>query len=351
MSTPKKGGLVCVTGAAGYIASHLVKQLLERGYRVRGTVRDAKSAKNNFLRDLAGAKERLELVDADLLGPSGTFDAAVKDCVFVFHTASPYILTVNDPQKELVDPALSGTKSVLESCLKAQNTIEKVVITSSMAAVTDSPDPNKVYSEADWNEQSSLKRNPYYYSKVVAEKFAYSFEQEKKPKWTVATINPSLVFGPALNDVINESVGSVPQGILAGTYPVILDLAWSCVDVRDVALAHILVAETKAAKGRHVCASETIHLRDLAPLVKKHFPKAAVPTFDMSGSIGSAVGYLMSYTFTGGKRDFLQTNLGKAARYDNSKMKSLGLNFMTVEKSVVDTINDLIAKKLVADVR
>jgi len=349
----RKGALVCVTGATGFIAAHIVKLLLERGYRVRGTVRDSKGSRVNFLRDLPGAAERLELVDADLLGPIGTFDAAVQGCTFVLHTASPFFVDVKDPQKELVDPALKGTESVLVSCLKHQDTIEKVVVTSSMAAITDSPDNAKVYSEADWNTDSSLERNPYYYSKVLAEKFAYDFEAKNKPKWALATINPSMVFGPALNDQLSESVDSVLMALVARNgFPMVLDLSWSCVDVRDVALAHVLAAELKDVKGRHVCVSETIHLRDLIAVIKKHFPKAKLPDFDMSGGFGSSLTYFAAYFYPQGKRSYIQTNIGHFAKYTNAKIvKDLGMQFRTAEAMVVDTINDLIARKKVADLK
>lgn len=108
---------VCVTGASGFIAAHIVQQLLAKGYSVRGTVR--KSPKNYpFLTGLPGAAERLELFEADLLS-EGSYDLAVAGCNYVMHTASPYVINVKNPQRDLVDPAVDGTESVLESCLKA----------------------------------------------------------------------------------------------------------------------------------------------------------------------------------------------------------------------------------------
>jgi len=183
---------------------------------------------------------------------------------------------------------------------------------------------------------------------TVAEKAAYAFMEKHKPKFKLATINPSMVFGPALNDFMSESVEGVIYGIFHGTFPMVLDLAWSCVDVRDVALAHILALEVPSAEGRYVCVSETFHLRDLVAIIKKHYPKAPLPSLDMTGSVGSALAYVTAFFYPAGTRDFLQTNIKRAPRYDNSKIKkSLGIKFMTAEETIIDTIKDLVAKKKV----
>src|SRR4051812_8299684 len=97
-----------VTGATGFIASRIVEQLLAMGRKVRGTVRSLKKDHDLApLRALPRAGERLDLVEADLLA-DGSFDRAAAGCARVMHTASPYVLTVTDPQRELVDPAVNG---------------------------------------------------------------------------------------------------------------------------------------------------------------------------------------------------------------------------------------------------
>ncbi|KAJ0862849.1 putative 3-beta hydroxysteroid dehydrogenase/isomerase, NAD(P)-binding domain superfamily [Helianthus annuus] len=82
---------------------------------------------------LDGAKERLSLFEANLT-LEGSFDSAVDGCLCVFHTASPVLLSVDDPQTQLIDPAVKGTLNVLKSAAKVQS-LKRVVLTSSMSAI------------------------------------------------------------------------------------------------------------------------------------------------------------------------------------------------------------------------
>jgi hypothetical protein len=110
------GDVVCVTGASGYLGMELVAQLLERKYKVRGTVRDVNNAARVApLKALPGADDLLELMSADLL-VEGAFDDCVEGARYVFHTASPFVINgVTDAVKELIEPALHGTENVLLS--------------------------------------------------------------------------------------------------------------------------------------------------------------------------------------------------------------------------------------------
>ena len=100
--------LTCVTGASGFIGSHLVKTLLEQGNTVRATVRHADSEpKTAHLKALSGS-DRLTLHSADLM-VEGAFDDIIAGCQSVFHVASAVYLTADDPQREIVEPAVQGT--------------------------------------------------------------------------------------------------------------------------------------------------------------------------------------------------------------------------------------------------
>jgi dihydroflavonol-4-reductase len=106
---------VVVTGASGFIAGHIIEQLLAKGYKVKGSVRSL--ADGTKVKHLHDNFPGLELFEADLLAP-GSFDDAIAGSDYVIHTASPFIISVADPQRDLLDPAIKGTINVLEAVKK-----------------------------------------------------------------------------------------------------------------------------------------------------------------------------------------------------------------------------------------
>jgi dihydroflavonol-4-reductase len=333
---------VLVTGAAGFIASRVVERLLAKGHRVRGTVRSLKKEKElATLRALPGAAERLELVEADLLA-DGSFEAPARASDVVLHMASPYVLDAKDPQRDLVDPAVKGTINVLSAARKAPS-VKRVVLTSSMAAITDEPEGDHVLTEADWNTKSSLERNPYYYSKTLAEKAAWDVVEKERPGFDLVVINPFLVIGPSLSAGINTS-NQLFVDLLKGLYPGVMNLTWGFVDVRDVAEAHVRAAENSAAKGRYITAGDAIAMRAVVELLeKKGWGKGnKLPKLAMDCALGDFAVQLSSYLQPKGVGSYLRTYVGRVPRYDTSKVKrELGLSFRPVETSILDTLEDL----------
>lgn len=331
---------VCVTGAAGFVASWLVRELLEKGVLVRGTVRRIASA--DHLRALPGAVERLELVEADLTVP-GSFEPAVRGCAVVFHTASPYVIQVDNPQRDLVDPAVNGTLEVLRACVKATD-VARVVLTSSMAAVTDEPDSSQVLTEADWNEKSTLQRNPYYLSKTMAERAAWTFVEREHPSFDLVAMNPFMIMGPSLGPGLNVS-NKIVADLVNGVYPGILSITWGIVDVRDVAHAHVRAAEVQDARGRYLLVQEPpVSMRTMVGWLREagYGDGTKLPSRAMDNAVGNLLVKLNSYMQPPGVASYLRTHIGRVPRYDASKArKDLGLTLRPARETVLDTARDL----------
>ncbi|KAI3687815.1 hypothetical protein L1987_81518 [Smallanthus sonchifolius] len=318
----KKNTVVCVTGASGYIASWLVKLLLHRGYTVKATVRDLNDPKKtNHLLALDGAKERLHLFEADLL-KDGSFDDAVEGCDGVFHAASPFFIHTDNPQEDLIDPAVKGTLNVLSSCSKVQS-IKRVVLTSSVAAVlyNGSPlTPEVVVDETWFSDQEFCKETKLWYplSKTLAEEAAWKYVKEKAID--MVTINPAMVVGPLLQPTLNTSARAIFNFINASTYS---NITVGCVHVKDVANAHILAFETPSASGRYCMAESVVHFSELVQILHKLYPSFKLP--DKCADDGPVVKYQIS----------------------NEKARSLGIDYIALEDGIKETIESLKEKKFI----
>ncbi|CAN6561767.1 unnamed protein product [Malus baccata var. baccata] len=318
--TSGERGVVCVTGAAGYIASWLVKLLLQRGYTVRATVRDPSDPKKTeHLLSLDGAKERLHLFRAELL-EEGSFDTVVDGCQGVFHTASPVQFSVTDPQAELVEPAVKGTLNVLKSCAKFP-TVKRVVLTSSMASVSVNGKPltsDVVLDETWYSDPLVCEKNERWYalSKTLAEEAAWKYAKESGID--LVTMNPGFVIGPLLQPTLNLTVEMI-QNLITGTGTKTLPLSnYRSIDVRDVVSAHILAFEVHSASGRYCLVSSVTHASEVLKIIQDLYPTLHLPEKCEIGSTSDP-------------------------KYPVSaeKAKGLGINFLPLEVSLRDTIESL----------
>jgi len=257
---------VLVTGATGFIARHVIAELLRAGYTVRGTVR-ATSSFESLRADLAtvvGVEDldRFSVVAANLLAGEG-WDEAVAGCAFVHHVASPI---PNGPPKnddELVIPAREGTLRVLRASKEAG--VRRVVVTSSVAAVIYGVNRDKTFGEADWSNPNDRRIGAYEKSKTYAERAAWDFVKDGGPE--LATVNPGLVLGPGIGGDVSTSLQAVAK-LLQRDVPAVPNLTFAVVDVRDVAAAHVAAMTADWAPGRRFLAGgPNVSLRDLAAIL------------------------------------------------------------------------------------
>jgi nucleoside-diphosphate-sugar epimerase len=345
---------VLVTGGNGYIASWLVKYLLEQGVNVRVTVRDpSNEQKVGHLKRIAGKSPgKLTLFQADLL-QEGAFNGPMKGCELVFHTASPFVIMgIKDAQKELVDPAVKGTRNVLEAANRTDS-VKRVVLTSSVVGVYgDAADmqqtKNGIFTEDYWNTSSSVEHQPYNYSKVAAEKAAWEIAKQQN-RWDLVVINPGLVLGPSLTQASDSTSLSTMMQFVDGSLKMGAPmLEFGVVDVRDVAQAHIKAGFTPGASGRHICVSDSVTMLGMGKLLRKHFggryhfPRRELPKFLV----------WLGGPMNGITRKFVSTNVGYPLKFDNSyTRKDLGMEFRPVEATVIEHFQQMIDDGVVRDKR
>lgn len=336
---------VLVTGATGYVAGPIVKALLEEGVTVHAAVRDpSKKEKLKELDKIAGNSDgKIVYFKSDLL-ELGSYAKAMAGCGVVFHTASPFIIDVKDPQAELIDPALKGTRNVLEEVANHPS-VTRVVLTSSCAAICgDNIDvaemPGEILSEEVWNTTSSLEHQPYSYSKTVAEQAAWEIAKAQN-HWQLVTINPSLVLGPSVSSNPTSESFSLIKQLGDGTMKMgVPDYSLGCVDVRDLAYAHIAAGYLPKVEGRHILSGHNTNFLELGQALRERFgnkypfPKKTLPKWLLS-----IVGPLINKALT---RESIAKNVGHPWQADNSKSKrELGVNYRPFEESVCDMFEQL----------
>jgi nucleoside-diphosphate-sugar epimerase len=341
---------VLVTGASGYIASWLVRFLLESNQIVHATVRSLSNQdKIKHLLDLQKKYPgQLHLFEADLL-KAGSFKMAMKACTVVMHTASPFKIDVNDAQKELVQPALEGTRNVLEEISNCPS-VTRVVLTSSVAAINgDNYDlKTKAISQLDeshWNTTSSLKHQPYSYSKTVAEKEAWRLQKEQN-RWDLVVINPSFVMGPSLTNRVDGQSTQFMLDLLKGKLAIgAPDLHFGYVDVRDVAKAHIQAMLVKEASGRHILCQNTYSIVQVAAIIQQLYPKRFnLPARQLPKWMLYLVGPFIKMSWKSVSR-----NIGHPLDYNNSKsIKHLQIKYKTIETTMKDHVQQLFDSNLIS---
>ncbi len=328
---------VLVTGASGYVAGWIVHDLLAAGVTVHGTVRDPEnSAKTANLTEMgARLPGTLRLFKADLLDP-GSFAEAMVGCGIVFHTASPFTVAVDDPQTDLVDPALNGTRNVLEQVNRSA-TVNRVVLTSSVVAMYGDiadiiEDHGGTLTDSAWNTTSSLNHQPYAFSKLLAEREAWRIA-DAQDRWKMVVINPSLVIGPSVGPAPTSESFSIVKAYGDGrTKTGAPRMNFGVVDVRDLAHAHLAAAYLPDAAGRHIINGTVTDMAEMGMLLQDRFgadypvPRRAMPKwlFWLVGPILAPI-----------TRSFVTRNAGHPFAMDNSKsISALGQTYRPLKTSI-----------------
>jgi len=350
---------VAVTGATGYVAGELIRQLLLLGADVHACVRvSCKAEKRDAIANLAnieatnGKQGTLTFFDTDLL-EKNSFDRAFAGCGIVFHTASPFIIDAKDPQSDLITPAVEGTQNVLNSVSRASS-VKRVILTSSVAAMYgDNRDitgyPNGTLNEDCWNTTSSLSHNPYALSKTLAEQAAWQMhdaqKHHSKTPWQLITIHPSLVIGEPVSLHVSSDSFNLIKRMLDGT------MRFGCpkwgvgvVSVHDVALAHILAAHHSNAHGRYIVSAENTDFYSLTSALKPTFNAYPLPHNQVPKWLIWLLGSMFDKSLT---RKMVSKNINVAWQANTQKSQTeLGLRYQPIEPELAKMARFIIDKHL-----
>jgi nucleoside-diphosphate-sugar epimerase len=332
---------VLVTGGSGFVAGHLVSQLLARGYPVRASVRDlANAAKVEPLRRLGAAfPGMLQLFEAELTRPHA-FDDAMAGCRFAFHVASPFLMPeqIRDARRDVLDPAVLGTRNVIASVNRTPG-LERLVLTSTVGAIFgDYVDvhamADRTLTERCFNTTSTLENNPYHYAKTVAEREAWSAVRAQD-RWSMTVVNPGLVLGPSLTTASDSGSLFLMNELMSGYFfygaP---NFSFTFVDVREVATAHIRAAEREPASGRYILARpEMVSFARMSGIIRdRHRARLLLPRHSVPDRVVRLLGPRFGLT-----QEYISKHLGIRFAVDNRRsVEELGIDYRPVEETVLD---------------
>ena len=341
---PPSSGTVAVTGASGFIASHIIEELLRRGRVVHGTVRDlGDPEKTEHLRMMVvNAPGELRLFESDLL-IKGSFDEAFSGCETVMHTAAVVIIDSPNPKETIVDPSVEGTRNVLESIIRVGG-VRHLVHTSSVAAIRGGViEDGRVHTESDWNDTSSLERFPYGLAKASAEMLAREFHANlpENGRFRYASINPSIVFGAPFTTAHSKGSNSIIWSLLMKKFPRSPKISVSVVDVRDVVAAHLNAMELDGDDPtRFILCGDTMPIRRLSEIGSRLYPQFRWPRGELPNFLTLLFARLGATEYSA---TTLKSMLGRSETYDNSLSREvLGIDYHDIDETFGFTVDSML---------
>jgi dihydroflavonol-4-reductase len=257
--------LAFVTGATGFVGSHVARALAEQGADLRLLVRANSNPRN--IQDL-----KADLVTGDLREPA-SLEKAIAGCDAIFHVAADYRLWVRDPE-EMYRANVEGTRAILDAARK--NNVSRVVYTSSVATMGFSSDGRS----ADENSPVSLDSmiGPYKRSKFMAEQIAV---EAARAGQNIVIVNPTTPIGE--RDIKPTPTGRIVVDFLKKKFPAYVDTGLNLVDVKVCAQGHIAAFEKGRSGERYILGGENLTLKQildkLAVITGLPSPTIRVPYF------------------------------------------------------------------------
>ncbi|KAK3650535.1 hypothetical protein LTR56_006240 [Elasticomyces elasticus] len=276
---------VLVTGITGYIAGHVTKSFLERGYRVRGTTRSSHGVEAVKQRHREHA-EKLEIVIVPDMTSPHAFHEVVKGVSGIIHIASPLPTGSGNNEEDLLLPTKQSILNILEAAKEQQATMERVVLTGSFVCVADMSQVKVgyTYTDEDWNpityEEAKDTTNgafAYFAAKKFGEVAAWEWMQTENPSFSFTSIHSPWVFGPVLGgvkdlDQINATTGMIWNLVNGSLRELPQDYIFGFTDVRDIALIHLRAFEVEEAGGERFLVGSHFDYQTAVDILITHFP-------------------------------------------------------------------------------
>ena len=216
-------------------------------------------------------KDDLEFCELNLLSDAG-WDAAMKDCEYVLHVASPFINSEPKDENEYIRPAVDGTMRALRAAKKAG--VKRVVLTSSMVSMLGDSAQSMDVTPETWTNVDAKNTSAYSKSKTLAEKAAWDFihAQTDATPMELTVVNPGPVFGPSLSGDLSGTSMTMFKQMLTGKMPMVPQAGINMSDVRDIAKIHVLALENEKANGKRfiVTTEKPYAFQELAQLLKSN---------------------------------------------------------------------------------
>jgi len=327
---------VLVTGASGFIGSHIVANLLSKGAQVRATVTDSSDPErvDHLLSLPVSDGGSLDIVEMDLLDAESV-RKAVADCESVIHTAAVVVLKSKRAQEKIVDPSVVGTRNVLDA-IDSSGTVRCLIHTSSTAAIRPSSwEDGQTLTTDTWAEDATIEENPYGLAKYSAERLVRDWHSSKEDSIRMVTINPCVVLGPPLSKRHLNGSPSILMMLLRREIPFVIPMHISIVDVRDVAEAHVRAMTRGHNAGRYLVVSGQMWWKDISKAIRSENPSLRVPT----RQIPYFLSLIVSIFHPRVSLSWARMHLGKRLFWDASPaQRDLGLKWKNPKDSVLDTI-------------
>ncbi|GAB7330188.1 hypothetical protein MBLNU13_g01854t2 [Cladosporium sp. NU13] len=285
------GSLVLVTGANGFVASHVVDRLLEDGFNVRGSVRSEEKGK--WLHQVFGGKYgkgRFETVIVPDMQANGAFDAAVKGVAGICHTAS--IMTFVEKPEEVIPIVVKGATNIVAAALKDPSVKSLVYTSSSTAALLPQPNKRIEVTKDTWNDDSvNAAKGPkpnqwevYGASKTEAERAVWRIAKESGARFQVSAILPNAMFGPLLKPggADTSSTATWLLNLFNGDADAFDSFPPQYyVDVRDTACLHSIALRDPSCHGRRLFSfAAPFNRSDVLALFRELRPGKTFPEDD-----------------------------------------------------------------------